>query len=353
MRKVNYKQVIFAREYRGITQTQLAKQIEGLSQSNLSKFEKGLNILSDSIVNKIIKKLDFPKEFFYRKYHNPIELSHYRKRTTINKKAVQEFEQLCRFFSQIVDDMTTSIEWPQYTLKAFDLSEGFTPQKCAYHTRKMLGITKDEPIEDFFDILESNGIIVFEVETDEKIDGVSFLSKKGYPIIVINKNFSNDRKRFTLAHELGHLMMHYDYPIPNFRENEIEKEANAFAGEFLMPSDQIRNSLYRLRLNDLGGFKRYWLTSMKSIIFRAYELGCINKETYTYYNVEFSRMGYNKKEPYEVYIDKPMLFENAYKLFENELSYSKNDLAETFNLPIDIINKVFNFENKRTLRLLA
>ena len=65
--EINYKQLIFAREYRKYTQTDLASHITGLSQSNLSKFEKGLGTLSDDIVQKIISFLDFPEKFFIKR----------------------------------------------------------------------------------------------------------------------------------------------------------------------------------------------------------------------------------------------------------------------------------------------
>ena len=51
---MNHKQLTFAREYRGDSQTELAESIKGLSQSNLSRFEKGFGVLSDDVQKKII-----------------------------------------------------------------------------------------------------------------------------------------------------------------------------------------------------------------------------------------------------------------------------------------------------------
>ncbi len=77
----------------------------------------------------------------------------------------------------------------------------------------------------------------------------------GYYVIIINKNFSNDHKRFTLAHELGHLIMHTsnEFLISEYRDKE--DEANRFASEFLMPSDAISNSLRGLKLQYLVELK--------------------------------------------------------------------------------------------------
>jgi Zn-dependent peptidase ImmA (M78 family) len=344
---MNYKQFVFAREFRGYTQTEFSKSIDGLSQSNLSKFEKGFDVLSDKTIDKMIEKLEFPRNFFNKKIFNTIEISHYRKKTTLTLKKVQKFELACQVIGGIIDDMSLTIDWIPFNFNTLNIEEGFSPIVCAKNVRKKLKIDSDQPIKDIFNLFESNGIIIYEIETDEKIDGVSFITKKGFPVIVINKNFSNDRKRFTLAHELGHIIMHYSFPIPTYRETELEKEANAFASEFLMPSNEIKNQLKNLKLSDLSFLKNYWLTSMRSIIYKSFELKCISKDKYTYFNIEFSRLGYNKIEPISVYIDEAKVFENAYYLFKNDLEYSLDDFKNYFNLPEEILNNIFSFKRSK------
>ena len=119
-----------------------------------------------------------------------------------------------------------------------------------------------------------------------------------------------------------------------------------------MPKEAIRNQLYNLKLSELGQLKTYWLTSMRSMIYKAYELGCIDQNRYKFFNIEFSRLGYNKKEPIDVSIDSPTAFKNAYYLFKNELNYSKDDFSKYFNLPIDILDKVFDYDSGRKLKLV-
>lgn len=339
--KINHKQLTFAREYRGYSQTELSSMIEGLSQPNLSKFEKGLSTLSDELLMKIISFLDFPFEFLSKNIFNESGTAHYRKRTTITKKDRTNIEHSYKLIGYLVDEMADSLMWPEFTFKTLDLEDGFTPQYVANHTRKFLGLKPNEPVRDICTLLEINGIIIVELDVIEKFDGVSFVSDDDYPIIVINKNFSNDRKRFTIAHELGHLLMHSinNPAIPAHRDKMLENEANEFASEFLMPKEAIKNSLYHLRLSYLAELKRYWLTSMASIIRRAKDLGCISNDTYTYLNIEFSRKGLKKDEGLNVYIDTPELFKKGYFMHKNELAYSDFELASGFSLPIDVIKK--------------
>lgn len=347
---MNYKQVTFAREFRGFSQTALANSIEGLSQSNLSNFEKGLSTLSEDLKQKITDKLQFPREFFDRKINISIENKHYRKKATIRKAIVDKFENFCKILGYVIDEMSEYVEWPSFLLQPLNVEEGFSPKYVANYTRKLLNIDKSEPIRNIITLLEKSGIIIYELAENEKFDGVSFITDKGFPIIVINKNFSNDRKRFTLAHELGHILMHneFNFPISNYRDDKWkEKEANEFAGEFLMPEDEIKNSLRNLKISDLMSLKNYWLTSMSAIIRRAFEIGVITKDRYTFFAIEMSRRGYTKVEPGIVYIDYPKCFENGYLLLKNELNYGIKDFVHIFSLPEDIVTDIYSFNNPR------
>lgn len=337
--KVHYKQFIFAREYRGYTQTELSSKIKGLSQSNLSKFEKGLGLLSDEVLQRIIQFLDFPESFFTTKISNTIENAHYRKKAAITKAEKAKLEYSNKLIGYIIDQMAEAVEYPQFKFKEVNVEDGYSPSTIAQFVRKQFGL-KDEPIADIFSFLERNGIIVIELDSDnESFDGVSFITDNGFHVIVINKNFTNDRKRFTLAHELGHILMHLssDFIIADYRD--VEQEANNFASEFLMPESAIKNSLYGLKLSALVPLKEYWLTSMASIIRRARDLKCIDGNKYQYFNIELSRKGYKKEEPINVDIDYPTIFNKAYKLHKTDLNYTDQELANAFSLPIDIIDK--------------
>lgn len=346
-----HKQIAFAREFRGYSQSGLSSQIQGLSQSNLSKFEKGFNTLSEELIFKIIDFLDFPIGWLNQNVSNFSENAHYRKRSTLTKRDKTTIEYGNRLIGFIIDQMSDSIDWPDFKHMPLDIEEGHTPISIARHARKVLGLTDGEPIEHVCTLLESNGIVIVETDAHEKFDGVSFISDGGTPIIIINKNFSNDRKRRTLIHEYGHILMHCYFPIPSHRTEKIrEKETEEFTSEFLMPEKSIRQMLMGLRLNDLAELKRYWLTAMSSIIRRARDLGCISQDRYVYFNIELSRSGRKKDEGVDVYIDEPNLFKEAYQLHKIELGYSDEDLSKAFSLPVDVIKRYLNPSKLRVVR---
>ena len=348
---MNHKQLTFAREFKGYSQTELSNKIQGLSQSNLSKFEKGLGVLSEDLQKKIIDFLGFPEDFYNRKINTIIENANYRKRATVSKTKILKFENKCKVIGYVIDELSESIEWPDFKLAPLNVEDGYAPEYIANYTRRLLKVNVDEPIKNIFSILETAGIIIYEINDDEKFDGVSFITDKGNPIIIVNKNFSNDRKRFTIAHELGHILMHNEnnFPISSYRDKE--KEANQFASEFLMPENYIKNSLRNLKLSEVGNLKSYWLTSMSSIIRRAKDLKCIDDNRYKYFLIEMSRNGFTKKEPIEVFIDKPTCLKNSINLFKTDLAYSLEDFSNYTALPKDIIDELFNSDKIVKLKI--
>lgn len=101
-------------------------------------------------------------------------------------------------------------------------------------------------------IAESMGINVVYVEfNDHASDLISGLYDAGNNRIIVNKKLPANRKTFTIAHELGHALMHKDYaesseyralPRSNFHRNKpgIEKEADVFAACLLVPKDVLK-----------------------------------------------------------------------------------------------------------------
>ena len=122
---MNYKQLVFAREYRGYSQTQLSKKVTGLSQSNLSKFEKGIGNISDEVISRIISVLNFPATFFENEPFNiSLENANFRKRSTINKAEKLDIETSIKAIGGLVDLLAGSVEWPDFDLKMIDLKVG-------------------------------------------------------------------------------------------------------------------------------------------------------------------------------------------------------------------------------------
>lgn len=112
----------------------------------------------------------------------------------------------------------------------------------------------DEPV-DIYWICQELGIRVFEADLADEVSGyIKQEHPQSLPIIVLNRNEFETRKRFTTAHELGHFVDRrnaqadgledgiygfIDYRSPKERDIH-ELFADEFAGALLMPGDQVR-----------------------------------------------------------------------------------------------------------------
>ncbi|MEU6266222.1 ImmA/IrrE family metallo-endopeptidase [Saccharopolyspora shandongensis] len=109
--------------------------------------------------------------------------------------------------------------------------------------------------------------MVFEEDFGtQRVDGLSQWIGD-HPVLLINKACPTDRRRLTMAHELGHIVLHN-----GLATDDPEREANEFAAEFLMPSHVIKAELRSLTLGKLQDLKQVWGTSMQSLYERAYSL---------------------------------------------------------------------------------
>lgn len=335
------KQLIFAREYRGLTQKALSAAVSGLSQSNLSKYENGIEALSGETVERIMSYLNFPAKFLNLNICNNVENKHYREKASISATGRKQIDRSVSLIAYCFDWMSGFVDLPDYKLGSYDLEEGVAPCEVARQIRRQcrLGVA---PVRDICTVLESNGVFVYFWDCPYgEFDGVSLVTDNGYRLIIVNKNHSNDRMRWTLAHELGHCLMHEDTSVFVNENRNKEKEANEFAAEFLLPESEVRSAFAGIKMSKLPSFKTYWLTSMGAIVQRAKQLGSITNEKYRSMRVEFSRNRWNKNEPIPVSIDNPTVFGKMYDLISNGLHYDANTISEASGIPEDIIRTIF------------
>ena len=140
----------------------------------------------------------------------------------------------------------------------------------------------------------------------------------------INSAIPGDRYRLTLAHELGHAIMH------RFPEGDIEGQANAFAREFMMPAAEIRSELASLTIQRLAQLKQRWKVAMAALAYQAHALGCISDTKYSSVFAVFNRLGYRKAEPIEIPVEKPTLVPQLIDLHRTAFGYTDVELSQVF-----------------------
>lgn len=196
------------------------------------------------------------------------------------------------------------------------------------------------PITDLTDTLETLGLLV--VVVDEENPGFSGLTAwaktsdgRSYPVVAVSSRWPGDRQRFTLAHELGHLLLAGRIDA----ELDEEKVCDHFAGAFLAPKTAVLQLLgpsrRGLEWQELYALKREFGLSMAGWLQRAKQCGVITADTHVAMSKRFSAKGWRKGEPGEpVPREQPRLFEQLVYRALGEEYVSESKAAELLGIPM-------------------
>ncbi|SHM30641.1 XRE family transcriptional regulator [Flavobacterium chilense] len=342
MSTINIERIKLARESRGYSQSTLAKEMKSASQVLLSKIEKGLSNVTDDVFTELSLILDYPKDFFYKKHDvYPLKHFYFRKNLGMSMTKARLLESQINILSGNICDLLDAVEI-EIDLPFTDLYKtGLSPEQMADRVRDYFNLPKG-PIKDLIKVVEQQGVIIhfFDFTSDLKISGVSYITPVGVPVMILNKNMPNSRKVFTIAHELGHILMHFKGGIIS-EDRNVENEADRFASSFLMPSSEIKSSLYYLTDEKLGDLKRYWKVSIQALLFKAKDTGALTQDQYRRWVTKISYYGWRKQEPLEFEISEPKLLYKMLKLHFQDLQYSKNELCEMFGLNEIEFDKIY------------
>ncbi len=324
----NGNMVKVARESRRLTQTELSEKLD-ISQVLVSKIEADLYPLTEKLVSNIAEKLSYPISFFE---NNVLSIDMgtklHRKRLALTKKDENYIDSLVSIYTLCISKLLNFVDI-EINIPEIPIDENNSIPDIACELRNVWNIPKGT-LPNLIGYMEKNGIFVFDIDMPiAHFDAVStYNNALNIGIIVINKNQPADRYRFTLAHELGHLIMHR-----NSFSSEKENEANNFASAFLMPEKDIYDQLQNINFWNLTDYKQIWKVSMAALIRRAYDLSIIDKRKYTSLNVRLSQEGYKKCEPLCGLVkEKPSLFKDLLTYFSTNLNYSEKDILSVLSL---------------------
>jgi Zn-dependent peptidase ImmA (M78 family)/DNA-binding XRE family transcriptional regulator len=347
-----------AREARGLTQTELARKTN-TDQGNLSKIEQGLLKPNKDIIDKYALELNFPESFFLQQENKmPISDFFYRKRISMPAKDKLRLEAQIDILRLLYDKLLKSVDIPSARFPSVGINNNLSPSDISILAREFYSINRG-PIKNLISILEKNGITVIYMDVkSDKFDGMTVYTDSNYPIIFLNKNMPNDRKRFTIAHELGHQIMHLPFRFEfdlfdriDKDPNILEKEADIFASEFLLPERDCKNEFFNLTYQKLSDLKLYWKVSKKAIIYKAKYVGCIDERKYQNLMIELSKRGERIKESFDVDLDEPKILNQIFTTYTKELGYTNQELAKYLCITDNDLIRVKNITNNSKLKI--
>lgn len=327
-----------ARKASGLSLRALGK-LAGVSHAAIKKYEDGVIMPSSDVLIKLSQALKVRTEYFFRPESIELEGIKFRKHHSLPTKRLDAITH------EVIDQIERRVElenlFPQSPTKPFSqlqvlpktIHEVGQIEEIAERIREGWNLGFD-PVPDLINALETHGIRVFmtEIEAEKKFDGLAALVKD-MPIVVVGRTWPGDRQRFTLAHELGHLM------LSNRLAPQIDEEmaCNRFAGAFLFPKTSVLQELGEHRnaieLKELEMLKQEFGLSMRGILHRVQDLGIISSAYYEELAKLFRMKGWDLQEPGLDYpTEKTHLFEQLvfHALAEEYIGESK--AAELTNM---------------------
>lgn len=319
-----------ARQFRGLTQKEFAEKL-GAEASSVSRVENCVTQPTSEMAERAADILDLPLAFFRqpeRPYGLPMSVHPMlRAKAAVAQHTIDQALAELNLRIMHVRRLLRSVEYePVLTLPEVDLgSIGGDPEEAAALVRRTW-LMPAGPVIDLVQWVERAGCFVMHAELpDAAMSGVTLRVPDIRPCIFLNKTMPADRMRHTLAHELGHLILHR-YP-----NSEMEREADSFAAAFLMPANDIRPYFAgkRIDLRLLAALKPEWRVSMQSLLYRASTLRFVNDNQARYLWQQFSIRKMKMREPPELDIppETPSLVAKLISLHIGKLGYTVEDLA--------------------------
>ncbi|MGD6757228.1 ImmA/IrrE family metallo-endopeptidase [Streptomyces sp. BH105] len=303
--------LVLARDSRNWTQAQVAAamaKVSGgqVSQGYVSRAELGRLTVTGDRLGLYAAALGYPPELLLVEPGSPgvgVGLVHHRKKASLGALSLRCVHAQLVLARMQIDGLAGAVghdlsvhEVPRVTLDALT-----TAKDAARRVRRQWRMPAG-PVDDVIAVLEAAGILVAVRElAGPRLDAVSQFDGIRAPLVLLASGAPADRRRFSLAHELGHLVMHH---APG--DTVQEKEADAFAAEFLMPARDIRPALTAdVSLARLAELKQTWGVSMAALLKRAQTLNTLTEWQYRSAMAEMSALGYRTSEPVDLPVEQP------------------------------------------------
>ena len=337
--------LLLARQYRGASQGAVAEEA-GLNQGHYSRIENGLlpDGPSSENVERIAAALNFPAAFFYMPdgltgLPLSVHPMHRRKAAVGERVLKQIHAELNIRLIHLRRYLRAADMHPSLPLLELDVDEGGGAQEVA-RTLRRAWLIPDGPISNLTDYCERAGLLVIWCELEKGIDGVTMRVRDLPPCIFLNRNVPSDRMRASLAHELGHVVMHR---IPT---DSMEDEANAFASELMVPERSYRRQFIGrsgISLEWLALQKAYWKMSMAFLLYRAGAVDAITRHQSEYAWKRISSLGWRSREPQETDFDyeEPTVFPGLLKMHDEVLGYDLATIGQLVSFGVADLQRMY------------
>lgn len=309
-----------ARSAAGLSLRALSDAIDGrVTAQAIGKYERDEDMPTSGVLLVLADALGVSVDYLLSAEELVLEGVDFRKKAITSAREEAQLEartiHLLERYLALEDLLNLrSVDWEQPRSAPHPVADVRDAEDAARSVREDWGLGND-PVPKLAELLEERGIKVLSLDLDD-IDGLAAKVRRkdrsAARVIVIKQSSWSERKRFNLAHELGHMVL---APEPGIDE---EKAAHRFAGAFLMPADVLRSEVGAHRssisIAEFVALKERFGVSIQAIAYRCKDLGIITPAVFAKLFKIFAERGwrtYPFKEPATIApsVEEPRRFE--------------------------------------------
>ncbi len=334
----------------GFSLQELADALDNkVTKQSLNKYEMGLMNPSGDILVAISNALKVKPDYFLKK--NQVDLGDilFRKKASLSKKneeaIVEKMRDYVERYLEIENILNVKTEFKN-PLKGHKIESKKDVELAAIKLRNEWTLGTD-PIPNIIEMLELKGIKVLLIDDVDDIDGLAVFTSTEIPVVVVNtRNKSIERIRFTIIHELAHLLLTLEKHIADISK-EVEKYCHFFASCFLLPTEMLIRQIGAkkrtyIRIEELIAIKEYFGISIRAIVHRLKELEVITDSYYQRWVIYMSKTYSAKEEPGEYKgEEKSRNFDQLINRALAEELISMSKAAALWNISINQLRKGF------------
>ncbi|MGH8221349.1 MAG: helix-turn-helix domain-containing protein [Woeseiaceae bacterium] len=338
------KRLQLARRAAGMSLRDLEAKIDkSVSAQALSKYERDEMMPGSDVLAAIARALGVSESYLLGQSELTLEAVEFRKNKITSKKDEASVEasvlSAVERYLEIEDFVgASSAAWSSPQGAPFRVEQQAEAEAAAMRLRTNCNLGND-PIPNLAEFLEEQGVKIIPLKLGERVSGLMCVARRGkgadVPVIIVNQGDTGERQRFTLAHELGHLVLE----VPDGANGE--KLAHRFASAFLMPAEILWKEVGRhrdaLSIGELVELKSLFKVSLQAITYRLKDLQIIGEPLFKRLFDEFVRRGWRKPpyaEPGAVEPEKPERFTRLCYRAVSEGAVSEAKAAELLGVSV-------------------
>jgi Zn-dependent peptidase ImmA (M78 family) len=303
-----------------------------VSKQALNKYEQGLMNPTSEVLLALSNALKIKPDYFLKKAYLEFGLISFRKTSSLLKKDEDSVIERVRYYIERFSEIESILNIDmQFNNPLADFLTDHKDVESAANKLRAFWDLGSTPIPNIIEMLELKGVRILLIDNVDQFDGLAVLTETGIPVVAVNiKNKSIERIRFTIIHELAHLLLSFAERIKNDNKM-VEKLCHYFSSCFLIPSPMLikmigGNHRNYIAIKELIAIKEYYGISIRAIVHRLLESDVISQNYYQRWMIYMSKTYGQKDEP-GIYIgqEKQKYFEQLINraLAEGLISFSK------------------------------